>query len=331
LVTVDLTSLENEAEGEVEEEEVEEEGEEEEEEAVESEADSDSRDEMLAPPSSSTPPTAQNTSITAATLPHLDRDEGELARQEENQDEFGDIVPPDDSVQYTKRYYPAPSLDQARHALKDLTAMLRPKRDTGPGYKDPGFDLVYHRRLEMMSVFFNLYIVDRQNSDGDDNNRAAWSMISLLAARAAGQGPWSARRLREWNRAYVNNRESLPINIYGRWNVSSLADEDYATELHLHLQSKGKCIAAHDIIRYLNEPGVMERFGLKKNISLSTACRWMKVMRYQYTKVPTGQYIDGHEREDVIAYRNDVMLPFWASIEASMRKWDKDGIEEDAE
>jgi len=34
-------------------------------------------------------------------------------------------------------------------------------------------------------------------------------------------------------------------------------------------------------------------------------------------------FVDGHEREDVVAYRNENFLPFWASIEAQMMTWTK--------
>ncbi|KIJ41594.1 hypothetical protein M422DRAFT_255516 [Sphaerobolus stellatus SS14] len=36
-------------------------------------------------------------------------------------------------------------------------------------------------------------------------------------------------------------------------------------------------------------------------------------------------YIDGHERKDVIDYRQNVFLPFWHSIEPLMMKWNCDG------
>ncbi|KAF9515666.1 hypothetical protein BS47DRAFT_1371942 [Hydnum rufescens UP504] len=65
---------------------------------------------------------------------------------------------------------------------------------------------------------------------------------------------------------------------------------DLATELHLHLQSKGKYIAAHDIIWYISGPSVKECFGLKRIISLSMATQWLKIMEYQWEKEPMGQY-----------------------------------------
>ncbi|KAF9502913.1 hypothetical protein BS47DRAFT_1374511 [Hydnum rufescens UP504] len=147
-----------------------------------------------------------------------------------------------------------------------------------------------------------LLLVPHHLLKGSDNTVAAWTQSSLIAAKAAGKGPWLACRVREWTRAFIMDRNALPSNIYGQWRVSALADEDLASEIHLHLQSKGKFIAAID---------VKSRFGLTKTISLRTAQQWMKVMQYRWQKQPQGQYVDGHERVDVIAYRQNVFLPFW--------------------
>lgn len=40
------------------------------------------------------------------------------------------------------------------------------------------------------------------------------------------------------------------------------------------------------------------------------ARRWMNKMGYHWKKEPKAQYKDGHECEDVVAYRQNVFLPF---------------------
>jgi hypothetical protein len=126
---------------------------------------------------------------------------------------------------------------------------------------------------------------------------------------------------------YICDWSALPHNTYGQWNVSALVDEDLAVELHLHLQSRGKYIAMHNIQQYLNDTTVLECFSLKKNISLATTTHWMKIMEYQWQKEPSGQYVDGHEHNDIVTYQNNVMLPFWEKIEPTMQWWDEDGYE----
>ncbi|KII90431.1 hypothetical protein PLICRDRAFT_106718 [Plicaturopsis crispa FD-325 SS-3] len=146
-----------------------------------------------------------------------------------------------------------------------------------------------------------------------DTTRGAgsWAAASLRTAHVHGKGTWLAGRLREWGRAYILDREDLPMNIYGTWNSSILEDEDFAAELLIYLQGKGKYVRAMDIVDYTRTPDVMQRLGLTKPISLATAQRWMKTVGYRWTKTPTGQFVDGHEREDVVEYRQKVFLPIW--------------------
>ncbi|KAF9514416.1 hypothetical protein BS47DRAFT_1453486 [Hydnum rufescens UP504] len=172
-----------------------------------------------------------------------------------------------------KLFLPAPSLSDSSVALKDLQAILKPPRNMGAGYKDPGLGVVYRGRLEMMSILLNLYIAGLKG------------------------------------------------------NVDTNTTADLASKIHLHLQSKGKFVAAIDIVHYLDTEEVKSRFGLKKTIHVVTAQRWMKVMQYCWQKQPQGQYADGHERTDVVAYRQNRFLPFWERLLPSLREWDMDGNE----
>ncbi|KDQ22209.1 hypothetical protein PLEOSDRAFT_36105 [Pleurotus ostreatus PC15] len=48
---------------------------------------------------------------------------------------------------------------------------------------------------------------------------------------------------------------------------------------------------------------------MKKCISEVTAQHWMKKMGYRWTLHPSGQFVDGHERVDVVHYRQNIFLP----------------------
>ncbi|KAG2078385.1 hypothetical protein BDR04DRAFT_1124254 [Suillus decipiens] len=126
-----------------------------------------------------------------------------------------------------------------------------------------------------------------------------WQAVSLVTANAYGKGTWLVGCLREWTRAY----DDLPLNIYSTWNSSILEDEDFKGELLLHLQGIGKYIRAMDIVNYIRGPDILARLKLKKTISLTTAQCWMKHVGYHWLKTPTGQFVDGHEQSDVVAYR----------------------------
>jgi hypothetical protein len=145
-----------------------------------------------------------------------------------------------------------------------------------------------------------------------------WIAASLQAAHAVQRGLHYAKQLKKWSRAYITDQTCLPYNIYGTWNESLLEHEDLAQELHLHLQGIGKHICTQDIIDYLDQTDVKAQLKLKKTISLATAQRWMTKMGYRWTKVPSGQFVDGHERLDVVSYCQDVFLPAWAKLEPMM-------------
>jgi len=148
-------------------------------------------------------------------------------------------------------------------------------------------------------------------------------------AHAAKRGPWLARCLQEWTHTYISDHENLPLNTYGRWNVSLLKDEDLAQEIHLHLQGIGKYVKAMAIVHYLDTPEMKACLSLKKTISLKTAQCWMQIMDYHWTKNLQGQFVDGHEREDIVLYQNTVFLPAIKRFEASERVWmvENDAIE----
>ncbi|KAG1723857.1 hypothetical protein EDB19DRAFT_1574707, partial [Suillus lakei] len=136
-----------------------------------------------------------------------------------------------------------------------------------------------------------------------------WQAASLMTANVHGKGTWLAGHLHEWMRAYILDQEDLPLNIYGTWNSSILEDEDFKGELLLHLQGIGKYAKSMDIIDYIKRPDVLAWLKLKKPISLVMAQHWMKHIRYQWSKTPTGQFVNGYEQSDVVAYRQLVFLP----------------------
>ena len=102
----------------------------------------------------------------------------------------------------------------------------------------------------------------------------------------------------------MEDSEDLPYNPYGAWSNSVLdRNETLAQDIHLHLQRIRKYVRAEDLVDFMDTPEMREWTKLDKRISVSTAQRWMKKMDYIWTKTGLkGQYIDGHEWEDIVAY-----------------------------
>jgi hypothetical protein len=96
-------------------------------------------------------------------------------------------------------------------------------------------------------------------------------------------------------------------------------------ELMLHLQGVGKFVRAMDIVEY--KPDVKAHLNTTKTISLATAQRWMKVVGFQWTKIPSSQFVNGHEQDNVVAYRQTVFLPVWAEFLECTRIYNNDGYE----
>ncbi|KAI5988731.1 hypothetical protein EDD15DRAFT_2116555, partial [Pisolithus albus] len=117
-----------------------------------------------------------------------------------------------------------------------------------------------------------------------------------------------SRKLRKWAKAYINDRSMLPFR-QNRHMVSAIDDETVVEELSLHLRSIGKFACARDIVDFLAVPENRERLKIHQPISVRTAHRWMKRMGWKWKQEAKGQYVDGHEREDVVTYRQNVFLP----------------------
>ena len=131
----------------------------------------------------------------------------------------------------------------------------------------------------------------------------AWTTAANKTAMFIGRGIYISRKLREWSMAFILDRESLSLSKYGvSWTRSRINDEDLKSEIVTHLQSLGKYVMATAIIDYLAQPDVMQQHGLRKNISLATAKRWMAGCEFRWTVARKGQYVDGHEREDVVSF-----------------------------
>lgn len=217
------------------------------------------------------------------------------------------------------RLWHPPSLDSALVAHEKIKRLLFPHRTTGPGYKNPNLNPLFASRLRGMRQFLWSYI------DVASPFHEKWIPASLSTAKSLERGPWYAQRLRHWTSVMIKDETQLPHNIYGTWNTSSIDDEDLQQEIMLHLQSIGKYISAQDIKNYMDQPEVQARYHRKKGISLRTAQNWLNRLGFRWTKEPKGQYCDGHERNDVVAYRQQIFLPKWKLIEPHLWIWSQDG------
>jgi len=160
----------------------------------------------------------------------------------------------------------APTIELAALALADLKKMLRGNsRGKGGGYKDPDINPFVQHKLEAMHTFLYSYTNPNSLTYGH------WAAASMQTAIGVGRGTFCSRTLRALTRQYINDREVLPINPYGDWNESMLADESLALEIGIYLQELKDDITAKKLVEYLARPDVMVRHGITKAISIRTA------------------------------------------------------------
>lgn len=129
-------------------------------------------------------------------------------------------------------------------------------------------------------------------------------------------------------RSFVADNSCLPVSKYGKSKKSKILDEDFALAVKLHLQEIGKNFRALDIVEYTRKQEVQERFGLKREAGLTTAKAWLGEMGYRYRRVLKGQYVDGHERDDIKYDRDYRFCPKVKSFTPRMRAYNNDGEEE---
>ncbi|KAH9014698.1 hypothetical protein EDB84DRAFT_1568033 [Lactarius hengduanensis] len=213
--------------------------------------------------------------------------------------------------------------DKVLSLWNDRAALSRALTTLAAKSRDSRLDLVLRSRLTGMVRVLNLY--------QDLTLQYTWRNASAMVTKIQGHGVKRARRLREWILAFVRSGE-LPEHHYGqsRWNV--LDDEDVSQTLQSLLLShtKGRYITASDVVEIVSGAAMQEKFSRsgisRSSISDRTARRWLQRLSWHYGPMRNGMYLDGHEREDVVAYRNGFVAR-WKEYEKRFHTWDNDGNE----
>ncbi|KAJ7656535.1 hypothetical protein DFH06DRAFT_960991, partial [Mycena polygramma] len=214
----------------------------------------------------------------------------------------------------------APNLGEAKAALEAVERFLRGELRGGVGYKDANVSAFTRNCLLGIRAMLNFYVTPVKGGTYGE-----WGASATLAAHGLGRGKHCARVLADLARQWIINREVLDLNPYGDWNESMLADEDLANDIRLHLQSLGKEITATKLVDYLNNPAVQREHNIDKPVSLTTARRYLMELGYRFTSPKKGQYIDGHERPDVVYYRDNTYLPRYFKLQERVTVFDNDG------
>ncbi|KAJ7112339.1 hypothetical protein C8R44DRAFT_561995, partial [Mycena epipterygia] len=222
----------------------------------------------------------------------------------------------------------APNLGEAKAALDCVERFLRGElRGTNifglhrVGYKDPDVSAFTRNRLLGIRAMLNFYVTPLEGT----GTYGQWGASARLAAHGLGRGKHCARVLAALARQFIVTHEVLDVNPYGDWNESMLADEDLADDVRLHLQSLGKEITADKLVDYLNDPVMRAEHNIDKPVSLTMARRYLDELGYRFKCPKKCQYVDGHERPDVVYYRDIIYLPRYFKLQERLTVFDNDG------
>ena len=118
---------------------------------------------------------------------------------------------------------------------------------------------------------------------------------------------FQARKIRKWAQHFLQTRR-LPEHRQGKHikSKSLIYEEDIARQCRQFLKSQiSDSLTARLFANWVNDNlHLVADIPRQLNISESTAIRWMHHLGMDYLRYSKGLYIDGHERPDVIAYRD---------------------------
>jgi hypothetical protein len=109
--------------------------------------------------------------------------------------------------------------------------------------------------------------------------------------------------------------------VYGHSQDPLIDSDEFRVELQDYLRAAGKYMTATSVIRFMAQPNIKEAWGLTKPVSKTTAKKWMHQLDCRWRHERKGLYLDGHERPDVVEYRQTVFIPKSKEMEAHMQSF----------
>lgn len=171
--------------------------------------------------------------------------------------------------------------------------------------------------------------------------------IAKLVAECYGRGSYVARKIITWEIQWMTNRtieegqqgchtksfswfNDEGVQLAVRECISSSGDKLSAQKLAKavgdYLNSQKAITTVEDTLQLdLNLDKDTQSLSVSQKIRVRTARRWLKKLGLSFDTVSKNVYIDGHEREDVVKYRQEEFLPLWASLERRMVVFSEDG------
>ena len=212
-------------------------------------------------------------------------------------------------------------------ALLKIEKMLNAKQSPFVG----GHNGLQARRARAIHGYLHMLARnDRQRIDASER-----------AAEAQGfAAKWGGRQVRAWAESWID-REELPASRKGRHIkiFTLLEDPEIRAEMRSYVRSNKWAIDPAKLADFTAQkmvPAVAKAYGTNlmtstipkglkrylelellpriqmkatRGVSLRTACRWLHREGFRFTEHRKALYFDGHERPDVVEYRQNVFIP----------------------
>lgn len=172
------------------------------------------------------------------------------------------------------------------------------------------------------------FLYQQYSQKGSPEARGRWD-LAKVTARGANRGQWVARQILKWEQHWVSNRE-IPEGKQGcNSNVTSLLnDEGLLVFVRGWINSHKNSISTRDLAVAVSEytesnkagrviedvMGEAENEPAPDNgkpfaIRIRTARNWLRRLGLEFQQIQKGVYRDGHERPDVVSYRQEIFVP----------------------
>jgi hypothetical protein len=193
--------------------------------------------------------------------------------------------------------------------LCNREALSRARENLQRQSQDKKLDVVFRARIDAMVGVLNIFL--------DLELSYTWREASMIIAKAQGHGSNCTHSIQTWILDFVR-KARLPFHSFCYTRQTVLEDNDISQAIQEELSERAKSdfIKAEDICELVASEKfqiMFARLGTHKpSISKATAHRWLEKLKWRYSKKKNGMYIDGHERDDVVAYRR-VFIHRWAA------------------
>ena len=140
---------------------------------------------------------------------------------------------------------------------------------------------------------------------------------------------YEATLIRNWTQEYLVTGNLVKYK-QGKFikTCSIIFDEHVQQRFRSELRNmKDEDRTPESFLILLNDHLFAELDNAPTKISLNTAYKWLLFLGFSPTVQRKGYYTDGHCREDVVNYRNDIFLPQMLALERRMAEFTGDDME----